>query len=178
MRPCAAAQLRPAALLCLAVPGCGLQLHRDAIACQRQMCWSPLWGTLPSSTQRHVLRCVQVPHVAGQLSTLFSRWASFPLGCCHVAVVAACRLVPVNAAMPLLHLFSCICPATHAATADNAAKMYGVLRHTPWAEHAKFVLVRCAARCHAVLRCAVLRRAVLRCAALWCAAAAGVTACL
>ncbi len=51
---------------------------------------------------------------------------------------------PLPCSLFLVAQLHCAAYATHASHADNAAKLYGVLRHTPWAEHAKFVLVRCA----------------------------------
>ena len=51
---------------------------------------------------------------------------------------------PLPCSLFLAAQLDCEAYATLTSHADNAAKLYGVLRHTAWAEHAKFVLVRCA----------------------------------
>lgn len=95
-------------------------------------------GRLFGTARLLVMHCAHylVSHVAGQPGALLQRWDTRPqaTNACTLAFTPQCLgMPPCPSRLPT---WRC---APHA---DNAAKLYGVLRNTPWAPHAKFVLVR------------------------------------
>ena len=167
MRPRASAQLCPAALLCLAVPGCGLQLHRDAHAngrCAGARCGAHCLAqqsAMCCGVCRYPMWLANLAHFfRGGSASLLVPCAARPRCCGCSLPSSACQSCHAAAPSVQLHL---TCTACHHCR-QCRKNVWRAAAHTLGRAHQ----VCAGALCRAALRCAVLCRA----------AAAGVTACL